>query len=123
MVAKFDGRDTSSTHAVFLFYRWYFIEASWKPPLPSVGALDRDYGLKLWVDLERVANERWPTDQEPEDGPARLLIGRANADGGANSHARMLIDEVLVAYGDRATLARVDRIARGECTHDGVDVV
>ena len=43
-----------------------------------------------------------------------MLIGRANQDGGDNSYASMLIDEVLVAYGDRATLARLDFIARGQ---------
>ena len=90
--------------------RWYFVEASWQPTLRGRGTLD------LWVDLEPVAMDSTPEQRIPEEGAANLLIGRANADGGANSYARMLIDELLLVYGDRATLERVGVIARGEST-------
>ena len=108
LIAQIDYNIYTIKFMIISIRRWYFLESSFSIDDPPGPAID------LWLDLDPVGTALPPRTQTPAKGNSNLLIGRANGDGSGNSHANIVLDDFLVAYGDRDRLERFDRIQRGQ---------
>lgn len=83
---------------------WYFIEFTW----------EKKEGLKMFVNLEKVADVKSYTVRSPKSGNGGLLfIGRANTNMRVERYPNVAVDQVSICFGRRDHLIDMGFLQRG----------
>lgn len=83
---------------------WYFIEFTWDSPK----------GLKMYVNLELVDEEKEYSIRDPQSGNGgTLYLGRANTEMRSERYPNVAIDQVDICFGERDALVETGFIERG----------